>query len=195
MARPYVRKPLPDSGWEVLLYPRFYKSEEADVLLGRLKSDIVWSQGKVKLFGREIPEPRLSAWYGEFDYTYSSKHLPAQVFPAVLNEILDEVNCELDLQLNGVLCNRYRDGRDSMGWHSDDENELDHSSPIISLSFGINRTMQFRKKTDNSQKMNLELEHGSLLIMPGGFQSEFQHAIPKQKLMGERINLTYRKGG
>jgi alkylated DNA repair dioxygenase AlkB len=195
MARRFDRKQLPDSSLELLLYPDFFGELRAQTIFENLKSELDWKQGEIKLFGKEIPEPRLTAWYGDFDYQYSNKRSSKKKFTQTLLSIQRDLMQEFDIEFNGVLCNWYRHGQDSMSWHSDDEKELETHTPIVSLSFGASRKMKFRKKSDRTKKLDLILEHGSLLLMPPEVQVQFQHAIPNQSRADGRINLTFRRGG
>jgi alkylated DNA repair dioxygenase AlkB len=92
-----------------------------------------------------------------------------------------------------VLANRYRDGRDAMGWHSDDEPELGPAPVIASVSLGASRRFVLKHRDDPAQKLALELDHGSLLVMAGATQRHYKHALPRTaRPVGERINLTFR---
>jgi alkylated DNA repair dioxygenase AlkB len=168
----------------------------ADRLMRVLSGEIPWTQHRVRIFGRELPSPRLSAWIGDAGavYVYSRvRHEPLQWTPA-LNELRARLHAEFGVDFNSVLANRYRDGRDSMGWHADDEPELGPRPVIASISLGATRRMRFRSRAPGSRESTvLDLEHGSLLWMAGGTQHNYQHAIGKTSAaVGERINLTFR---
>lgn len=167
---------------------------ETGALMQRLAREIPWTQHRVRMFGRELPSPRLSAWIGDADavYTYSRvRHQPAPWTPA-LAQLRERLQSELKAPFNSVLANRYRDGRDSMGWHADDEPELGREPLIASISLGAVRRMRFRAR-DRSAGGAVDLADGSLLLMGGRTQALYQHAIGKTRAAtGERINLTFR---
>jgi len=185
------RVPMADA--EVYLFPRFLDDDEAGLLFHRLRREIAWKTESIRLFGRQIAMPRLVAWYGDLPYTYSGLTMPAEDWPPCLAGIIQRVSERAAQPYNGVLLNLYRDGRDSMSWHSDDEPELGRDPVIASLSLGSVRRFVFRRNDDKSTKVPVELPHGSLLVMDGRTQHHWQHAIPKTaKPVGERINLTFR---
>lgn len=168
----------------------------ADVLLRALIDEIPWTQHHVRIFGRELPSPRLSAWIGDpgAAYTYSRvRHEPLPWTPA-LAVLRARLRAESGVDFNSVLANRYRDGRDSMGWHADDEPELGAQPVIASVSLGATRQMRFRSRSEDARaSVAIALEHGSLLWMAGATQQRYQHAISKTRAqVGERINLTFR---
>lgn len=183
-------------GADVLYQPGWMPVAEAGALMQRLSHEVPWTQHRVRMFGRELPSPRLSAWIGDADavYTYSRvRHQPAPWTPA-LAQLRERLQAELGAPFNSVLANRYRDGRDSMGWHADDEPELGPEPLIASVSLGATRQMRFRRRSgDGSAPVTFALEHGSLLWMAGRTQQLYQHAIHKTRTeVGERINLTFR---
>lgn len=163
-------------------------------LLDSLKATLQWRQDHIRLFGRLVKIPRLQAWYGDPDTNYVYSGLELQPMPWT-NELLNiKAACEQVCQtrFNSVLANWYRDGQDSMGWHSDNEPELGVNPVIASVSLGEIRNLDFRHKV-TGQKLRLPLASGSLLIMAGTTQLYWQHGIAKsRKPMGERINLTFR---
>ena len=186
---------LPDA--ELIFIPNFWKGAEADDLFQILKNELAWQQSAIKIFGKLINEPRLTAWYGNEGkvYTYSGKtQIPNSWHPTLL-DIKNKIENipEVSAKYNSVLCNLYRNGNDSMGWHSDDEKELGQNPIIASVNFGETRRFLFRHKNDKSLKHELSLTHGSLLIMSGTMQHYWQHAVPKEtKKNNARINLTFR---
>jgi len=161
-----------------------------------LKKSIEWKHEQIKLFGRWVYQPRLSAWYGDegTDYQYSGLRNVAKPWIQTLLTLKQQVEKLSSSNFNSVLLNYYRDGQDSMGWHQDNEIELGHNPTIASLSFGEKRSFQLRHKFDKSlAKIDLALGNGSLLIMSEDTQRFWQHQIPKtKKMVGERINLTFR---
>ncbi len=183
---------LPDA--EVLFYPAFFPAPEADRLLKELRDTTEWRQDTMRFFGKEVPLPRLTAWYGDpgCRYVYSGiENQPLPWTPALL-EVKRAVETPSGVVFNGVLLNRYRTGQDSMGWHADDEPEFGERPVIASASFGGTRTFQLKHKR-RQEKASVELTHGSLLIMRGGTQANWLHQIPKTaKPVEERLNLTFR---
>jgi len=185
------RIPLVDA--DVFLFRSFLNGDDANALFHRLRHEIAWKTETIRLFGRQIAMPRLVAWYGDRPYTYSGLTMPTADWPSCLVSIRKHVTERTAQPFNGVLLNLYRDGRDSMSWHADDEPELGHDPVIASLSLGTTRRFVFRRNDDKSTKVSMDLPHGSLLVMAGPTQHHWQHAVPKTaKPVGERINLTFR---
>jgi alkylated DNA repair dioxygenase AlkB len=192
MGSPPDHRDLGSGAW-IRFLPRWLAAERADPLFATLRDEVPWEQGTVQLFGREIPEPRLTAWYGRADYTYSGRTVRARALPAFLAALAAEVERDAGHAFNAVLLNLYRDGRDSMGLHADDEPELGDNPLIASVSLGATRRFQLRPKRGSSSPITLELEHGSLLVMGGTCQHVFRHGVPKERReVGARINLTFR---
>jgi alkylated DNA repair dioxygenase AlkB len=175
------------------LLPRFLAADEARHAQQALTAEVPWSVHRIRLFGREVESPRLSCWMGEAAYRYSGTTFePLAWTPAVL-ALKGRVEAAAGAAFNSVLLNRYRDGRDGMGWHSDDEPELGPEPLIASLSLGATRRFLIRRRTDGA-RFALELPSGSLLIMSGASQRDYRHALPKtRRCVGERINLTFRR--
>jgi alkylated DNA repair dioxygenase AlkB len=184
---------LPDA--EVILYPAFFPAPEADRLLRELRDTTAWRQEIIKLYGKTIAVPRLTAWYGDEGtrYIYSGiENVPLPWTPAV-TEVRRAVEPPAGVVFNSVLLNRYRTGQDSVSWHADDEPEFGEQPVIASVSFGGTRNFQLRHKRRKELKASVELTHGSLLIMRGGTQANWLHQIPKTaKPVEERLNLTFR---
>jgi len=182
------------SGCDDTLYvPHFV--EASDAMRQRLDADLQWGEEKIRLFGRSIPAPRLSVCYGDAGvvYRYSNVAHAARPWPPVLRKLRDGLQRRIGVRFNFVLANRYRDGNDSMGWHSDDERELGPSPIIASISFGATRPFRFRARDDSGRRVGIDLECGSLLLMWGRSQRSWQHALPKVRSAdGVRINLTFR---
>ena len=184
---------LPDA--VVTLFPAFFDAAESDAYFAALRHATAWGQGRLTLWGKTHDEPRLTAWYGDAgkSYSYSGIVLHPQPWTPLLNEIRACVNEAAQTEFNSVLLNLYRDGRDSNGWHQDNEPALGVNPVIASVSFGAVRRFQMRHKIRKDLKLNLDLPHGSLLLMAGATQHTWQHQIPKTaKPVGERINLTFR---
>ncbi|MGA9420963.1 MAG: alpha-ketoglutarate-dependent dioxygenase AlkB [Rhodanobacteraceae bacterium] len=169
---------------------------KADQLFAALLQEIAWEQYRLRLFGRRIAAPRLSSWIGDADasYRYSGTRFEPQPWTPTVARLRDDLNARLGALFNSVLANRYRDGRDSMGWHADDEPELGARPLIASLSFGAPRRLRLRTCSDRRVALSIELAHGSLLVMAGDTQRLYQHELPKTEArIGERVNLTFRR--
>jgi len=168
----------------------------ADALFDALAAGVRWERHRIRLFGRELEAPRLSCWIGDADarYTYSRvRYEPRRWLPPLL-ALRERLHAECEVAFNGVFANFYRDGRDGMGWHSDDEPEIDALAPIASLSLGATRRFVLRRRDDPARKHAIELGNGSLLLMPAEMQRAWQHALPKTaRAVGPRINLTFRR--
>jgi alkylated DNA repair dioxygenase AlkB len=184
--------PLPDA--EVYFAPAFISTSEGDLYFERLMQEVNWQQQSIKLFGREQPMPRLTAWYGDKAYTYSGLENKPQPWLPVLLELREKVEQASSQTYNSVLLNLYRTGQDSMGWHADDEPELGPQPSIASLSLGWERRFAFKHRSRKDLKpVPLILSHGSLLLMQGPTQHHWLHRVPKTaKAVQPRINLTFR---
>lgn len=185
---------LPDA--ELEYFPNFLNKEKADLLLQKLLKEVPWQQQNIKLFGKEIPQPRLTAFYAEqgISYTYSGLQLKPNSFSTELWELKQKTQELSGYDFNTCLANLYRHGNDSMGWHADDEKVLGKNPVIASISLGGIRRFQFKHKTNKDLKESIELQHGSLLIMKGSMQHFWKHQLPKtKKEVAPRINLTFRK--
>ncbi|OYU97549.1 MAG: alpha-ketoglutarate-dependent dioxygenase AlkB [Bacteroidetes bacterium B1(2017)] len=184
---------LPQNG-ELFLLPNFIGEQEAADFYNKLEKEIDWQLYHIKIFGKLLAQPRLSAWYGNVSYTYSGIRLEPKPFSPLIEEIKQKIELATGHTFNSVLLNLYRDGNDSMGWHSDDEKELGINPVIASLSVGANRLFKVKHKQQKGLGLNLNLGQGSLLVMGGEMQHSWQHAIPKSsKACLPRINLTFRK--
>ena len=183
-------------GAELRFAPGWLAATEADALLAALRGEIHWETHRIRLFGREVDSPRLSCWIGDEGtaYTYSGARFQPHPWPAALLAIRRRLANDLDGAFNSVLANRYRDGRDCMGWHSDNESALGPHPLIASLSLGATRRFVLKHRHDSSRKLELELPHGSLLVMGGDTQRNYRHALPRTtRPVDERINLTFRR--
>lgn len=184
---------------EVLLDAQFMRPEAATVLLADLTSTIAWRQEPIRMFGKEVMQPRLTAWHGDATahYQYSGLALTPQPWTPALQELRKQVEAATATRFNSVLLNLYRAGQDSMGWHADNEPELGPAPVIASVSLGATR--RFRLKPRDPQRtphepVSLDLTAGSLLVMRGLTQQHWLHAVPKTAHpVGPRINLTFRK--
>lgn len=183
-------------GAELRFFPEWLPTAQANQLLHSLNESIQWENHRIRLFGREVDSPRLSSWIGDAGtaYTYSGTRFQPHPWPTALNDIRQRLVRELDVPFNSVLANRYRDGRDCMGWHSDNEAALGTQPVIASLSLGAARRFVLKHRQEKDRKLALELPHGSLLVMSGDTQAHYRHALPRTaRLVGERINLTFRR--
>jgi len=179
------------------LIPHFFSAAESNLCLSDLLQTIPWEQKKITIFGKPVLEPRLTAWIGDAGaaYTYSGVRMSPLPWTKTLLEIKNRVESNVGEKFNSVLANLYRDHRDSMGLHSDDEKELGKNPLIASVSFGAMRKFIMKHKTLKTlPQENYLLESGSLLIMRGSTQQFWKHGIPKNSQpCGPRINLTFRK--
>ena len=186
---------LPLAGATLQFDRQWLPQARADALFDALRSTIDWQVHRIRLFGRLVDSPRLSSWIGDADasYIYSGTRFEPQPWPDLLATLRDEVGAIAVTRFNSVLANLYRDGRDAMGWHSDDEAELGPQPVIASLSLGASRRFVFKHRREPERKLALDLSHGSLLLMRGDTQRNYRHALPRTKMdVGARINLTYR---
>jgi alkylated DNA repair dioxygenase AlkB len=174
--------------------PDWLAPEVADQWLAELLAQTAWQQPQIVLRGRQHAVPRLLAWYGDVSYSYSGlQHQPLSWTP-LLAQIRTQVEAAVGQPLNGLLLNYYRDGQDSMGWHSDDEPELGRNPLIASLSLGGERRFDLRRCGSGRIEHSLALTHGSLLVMAGATQHHWQHQVAKtRKACAPRLNLTFRR--
>jgi alkylated DNA repair dioxygenase AlkB len=174
---------------ELYMHRRFPLPPDA---MERLVGETGWRAEKIRLWGKEYPQPRLTAWHGDKRYTYSGLTLDPAPWTPLLAALRGAVAQAAGAPFNSVLLNLYRDGADSMGMHSDDEAELGLNPVIASLSLGATRTFVLKHKRDR-ETLKLELHDGSLLVMAGATQHHWQHGIPKQPSVKQpRLNLTFR---
>ena len=189
-------QPLPLEDADVALAPQWLAPAAADALLDALREQVPWEVHHIRLFGREHASPRLSCWIGDPSarYRYSGTLFEPRPWPEALRPLREALSRQLGEPFNSVLANRYRDGRDAMGWHSDNEPELGPAPVIASLSLGATRRFTLRHRTRPELRLALDLPHGSLLVMRGDTQRNYKHALPRTtKASGERINLTFRR--
>lgn len=180
---------------EVIFYENFFSHNESDELFAELFSSTKWQQETIQMFGKFIPLPRLTAWYGDEgkSYTYSGIEQHPESWTPILSRIKERVEETAEITFNSVLLNLYRDGKDSVSWHSDDEPELGQNPIIASVSFGSIRRFKFKHKHDQKQKADIDLTPGSLLLMKGETQHYWLHQVAKTtKDVTPRINLTFR---
>ncbi|WP_223816086.1 alpha-ketoglutarate-dependent dioxygenase AlkB family protein [Adhaeribacter rhizoryzae] len=182
---------------KIYFWSQFFSPVQSNYYLTELIDTVAWQQDKIKMFGKELPLPRLTAWYADpgKSYRYSGiTNIPLPWLPVLL-PLKEAVEAAAGHTFNSVLLNYYRQGQDSMGWHSDDEPELGQNPVIASVSFGQTRRFDFRYRHDkNIPKQSIWLENGSLLLMQGPTQHYWQHQVPKAtKLTQPRLNLTFRE--
>jgi alkylated DNA repair dioxygenase AlkB len=177
-------------------WPSFIEPEEGGRLFLALRDTVSWEQTEIVIAGQLRKIPRLNAWYGEAgaDYTYSGRLFRAIPWLPELASLKRRVEQAVTGHFNSALVNLYRDGRDSVDWHSDDEPELGRNPVIASISLGEVRRFQFKHRARRDLSLQtLELGHGSLLLMAGEFQHYWKHRLPKMRGVDEpRINITYR---
>lgn len=194
-----------DGGWvalaaadaELAYLPALLTPEDAALAMTALTTAVQWEQHTVRIAGRRLACPRLSAWYGDpgARYAYSGLALEPSPWPAPVARLRELVESRIDAPFDSVLLNLYRDGADSMGWHSDDEPELGPTPLIASVSLGATRrfVLRHRRRRDVAA-VEIALAPGSLLVMSGPTQRAWRHALPKtRRPVGPRINLTFRQ--
>jgi alkylated DNA repair dioxygenase AlkB len=177
---------------ELIFYPRLFQPPESTEILTDLLNQIEWKHEPIKIFGKSVLQPRLTAYYRTKAYTYSGLKMEPLPWNKPLLQIKEKIEPLVDIAFNGVLLNLYRDGQDYIGWHSDDETDL-AGAVIGSLSLGETRRFIFRRRDDHQNKIELSLSDGDFLIMGGETQKFWQHHVPKSaKSTHPRINLTFR---
>ena len=180
---------------EIEYHPHFFDEEQSNALFQQLLSEIPRQQDDIMVFGRTHPQPRLTALFGNEGkpYSYSNIVMQPHKWNPLLMFIKNEIEAICNVNFTTVLLNLYRDGKDSNGWHADNEKELGTNPTIASVSFGAERVFHLQHNSIKEEKIKLTLEHGSFLIMKGETQHFWKHQIPKTaKPIGPRINLTFR---
>lgn len=188
--------PLALPGAEVSLDPAWLPPGEAEALFAALREAVPWDVHRIRLFGRWVDSPRLSCWIGDpgARYRYSGAAFEPRPWPDALRPVRARLRQSLGRDFDSVLANCYRDGRDAMGWHRDDEPELGPRPVIASLSLGATRRFVLKAREGGSPRLALELPPGSLLVMRGDTQANYRHALPRTaRPVGPRINLTFRR--
>jgi alkylated DNA repair dioxygenase AlkB len=187
---------IPISNGNVSFLEKLTLPQPSAALLAKLIAETPWRTDPIKVWGKVYMQPRLMAWYGDMgkSYRYSGRLYEPYPWTPLLLQLKDGVEQACDHTFNSVLLNYYRDGNDSMGFHSDNEVELGKNPVIASLSLGETRTFILKHKTNKSLKpIRLKLNDASLLLMAGELQTHWQHGIPKEnKSCSARINLTFR---
>lgn len=191
----FERIPIPDADVSILRDLDTHASHE--IIFERLLRETKWQQREMNIYGKKVLQPRLTAWYGDPERTYVYSGLRNTPLPwtDLLRELKRRIEDCTDQEFNSVLLNYYRDNNDSMGFHSDDERELGPDPTIASLSLGDERTFLFKHKSQSDVgTISVPLPSGSVLLMKGGTQRNYKHAINREsRPCGPRINLTFRR--
>jgi alkylated DNA repair dioxygenase AlkB len=184
--------PIPLEDGELAMLAQLPLSLDNASAMARLVAETDWRSESITLWGKQFLQPRLTAWHGDASYTYSGLTMAARPFTPLLAEIRQAVEAASGRRFNSVLLNYYRNERDSMGMHSDDEPELGPEPAIASVSFGATRTFILRHKR-SKRSVKLDLTDGSMLLMAGATQANWSHGINKAtRPLGPRLNLTFR---
>ncbi|MDB5145932.1 MAG: 2OG-Fe(II) oxygenase [Mucilaginibacter sp.] len=175
--------------------PGLFNEEEGHYLMAQFIRETPWEQRRVKMWDKEMLTPRLTAWFGDPGTNYAFTGLKMDPLPWTEELLLVKSKVEplAGIRFNSVLLNYYRDGNDSVAWHSDKESVLGRNPVIASVSFGQVRSFDIRNKRDHREHYSVRLEHGSFLWMKAGLQESWEHRIAKSvKPMNARVNLTFR---
>jgi len=184
---------LPDA--EVLYFPAFLNARDSAELFQNLLENSPWQEDTITVFGKTHLQPRLTAFYGNnnLKYSYSNIKLQTNSWTSTLLDLKYKVEEKAEAEFNSVLLNLYRDGKDSNGWHADDEKELGINPIIASVTLGNERFFHLKHKSRPEYKAKIKLENGSLLLMKAATQHFYKHQIPKtMQIIDARINLTFR---
>lgn len=180
---------------DVSLVKNYLLSDVADQLMASLSAPGEWRQDQIRIYGKLHPLPRLHRWFADSGQTYrwSGIEMKPEPFPPLLDDLRRRLASERGVVFNTALGNLYRDGKDSVSWHADDEPDLGPEPVIASLSLGATRRFSLRRKDNHADVISYELTHGSLLWMSGSTQTVWEHAVPKtSRIVGARINVTFR---
>lgn len=180
---------------DIIHVPSFLSKGDADEFFKKLQENI-FLNGQMNTDAKVLAMPRLIKWFGDKAYAYASIHHPAEEIPPYISKWMNQLNDflyekQIDSSMNSVLINYYRDGKDKINWHSDDESQIGSEPVIASLSLGDSRIFKFKHKV-NKEQIDIELKSGDLIIMKGKTQELWQHAILPENNKKERINLTFR---
>jgi alkylated DNA repair dioxygenase AlkB len=187
-----ILTPIPVRDGELSFLPQLALDLANDEVMARLIAETEWRSELITVWGKQVRQPRLTAWHGDAAYTYSGLRLEPQPFTPLQQHIREAVEAASGRRFNSVLLNYYRDGRDSMGMHSDNEPELGPEPAIASVSFGAERTFILHHKS-SGERLRIALTDGSLLLMSGKLQHYWLHGINKTaRPVGARVNLTFR---
>ena len=185
---------LPNNG-AVFYHAGFLTNRQASEYFSSIKQEVPWQHDEITMFGKVIKTKRQVSWHADspVTYTYSKIQKTARPWTPQLGRVKQSLEHHTGLNFNSCLLNLYASGAEGMGWHSDNEPELEPYGPIASISLGAERKFIFRHKI-SKQQISLQLEHGSLLLMTGATQKYWQHTLPKAlRIVEPRINLTFRR--
>jgi alkylated DNA repair dioxygenase AlkB len=190
---PHLDNLLPKDGI-VNYYGSIFSQQEAETYYSILLNTIAWKADENFIMGKRIITKRKVAWYGDapFAYTYSRVTKQALSWTKELLVLKEKVEQQCGEAFNSCLLNLYHSGEEGMSWHSDAERELKKDGAIASVSLGATRKFAFKHQT-SGERVDVLLEHGSLLVMKGPTQSNWLHRLPpSKKVWKPRINLTFR---
>lgn len=172
---------------------RYNRLVDFETSFEAVQAAIAFEHRVVRVWGADHFQPRLTKWYGPLPYRYSGLTWDACELPPLIEQLRRRVEAQTGGRFNSVLCNLYRDGRDTVSWHSDDETHLGPDPEIASLSFGVGRRFQLRHK-ETGERREFTLMDGDLLYMGRGVQRVWQHRVPREgRVVGVRLNLTFRQ--
>lgn len=184
---------IPDG--QIFYYPTFLSKKEADLLYAVFLETTPWQKDNISVYGKTYAQPRLTSLYGlnEKPYSYSNISMHPNPMTPILKDLLSKIENKTEHSFNAVLLNLYRDGKDSNGWHADNEKELGENPIIASISLGQERYFHLKHREIKEERFKIKLAHGSLLLMAGALQHHWLHQIPKTtRPLKQRINLTFR---
>jgi alkylated DNA repair dioxygenase AlkB len=185
---------LPFDG-SALLFPKFLEPTQTSQIFQQIMGETPWEMPEMVMFGKKYPQAGLSTWFTNtgVNYVYSGITRTPHVMTPLLNHVMNACALKSGAEYNSVLVNLYRDGNDSVSWHSDNEAVNGSEPTIASVSLGATRRFDLRHK-ESGETVRVDLEDGSLLVMSGLSQHCWVHQIAKTKTkVGPRINLTYRR--
>ena len=180
---------------EAYYLPNFFSPQDSATFFPLLLETVPWKQEPIRMFGKQVMQPRLTAYFGDphLTYTYSGITMQPESWSEPLLTIREKVEAVAGTKFTAALLNQYRNGADSMGWHRDNERSLGPNPLIASVSFGAARKFSLRHYTNKKLLRSINLEDGSLLLMKGATQHHWEHQLPKTALpTGLRINITFR---
>jgi alkylated DNA repair dioxygenase AlkB len=172
-------------GTQLQLWEQFFTKTESDRYFAALRDTTPWQQRQRKMYDKMVFDPRLTACFGGANGLEWTVDLLA---------IKAKVENECGMAFDRVLLNYYRDGKDSVAWHSDTLPADGKHHPIASVTFGETRLFKVRHKIKiGGPQLDIPLTHGSFLLMGQTMQDHYEHHVPKTaKQVGGRINLTFR---
>lgn len=179
---------------QVSILKNYFSEKQSQKFMAKIPGEVIWRNDKITMFGKTYPQARKVAWHGDegLTYIYTRIKMVSPGWTETLKEITEKVSREIEHEFNSALVNYYRDGKDHMSWHRDDEPELNKNPVIASVSFGASRDFYF--KHNDGEQVHLSLDSGDLLIMAGETQTYWKHALPKRlKVDQPRMNITLRK--